>query len=429
MRYNQSGLRHVAEVPCAEEQEKLVTRAGTLALMGMGWLSALPVWAGPQVVVQTLDGTEHRGELTALTPDSVSLQTSAEPLTLPAEQLMNLSRLEAPDSDGDLGAAARLIDGSELRVEEVLLAEGSASLKSASGTEVTVSVRELADLRFSPLDAKIRASWSELRDRSARDDLLVIRKGDVLDYVAGTVGRVTPEAVTLLVRERELSAPRERVFGVVFASRSTSAGSKGVEVQSVAGDRYRAEQVALTGETLSFRTPSLGDVTLPLSELRGIDYGGGRLRSLADLPFDDSESRAVSQDSNPVWFVSLNAPAGSGGRAPLVIGKEEYRRGLWLHSGAVVRFRLNREFTRLRATAGFDITHITRMPRFDPRVRLVLSGDNRELYSQEFGWNDPPAEIDVDLSDVRDLIVRVESLGGHGGILEHFALGNAQLIQ
>lgn len=403
----------------------LVFRAALLTLCWTGLAIA-----GPQATLTLLDGTALTGELTALTDEGVSLQTEQGPQMVPADRLMQL-QMAGPSSNAPAEGqvALGLVDRSVLRGGQLESDGTNATLTATTLEKVSVPVREIANVRLAALDDKVSGSWQDLQTRNARDDLLVIRKGDVLDYVAGSVGKVTPEGVTILVKDRELTAPPDRVFGIVYAARSAPPPARRVAVRTADGDELQAESIALEKDRLQLTTASLGAVSLPVDRVRTLDYGGGRIRYLADLPFDESASKSPSAEFPVVWFVSRDAPAGTGGKAPLVIGTQEYRHGLWLHSGAVVRYRLNRDFTQLRAVAGFDLTHVTRMPRFQPRVRLVISGDGKELFSREFLWSDAPQPLEVDLSDVRELVIRIDPLGASSGILEHFALGDAQVIQ
>jgi hypothetical protein len=200
-------------------------------------------------------------------------------------------------------------------------------------------------------------------------------------------------------------------------------------VRTSAGDEIQSTSIRLQPGQLELATGPLATITVPLDNVESIDYAGGRIRDLADLPFDQAASKSPREDTPVVWFVSRNSPAGSGGKGVLTIGEKQFRRGLWLHSGAVLRFRLNREFTKLRGIAGFETTYVARMPRFDPHVKLIISGDGQDLYQREFAWNDASQPLDVNLTDVRELVIRVESAGARQGILEHFALGDAQVIK
>lgn len=386
--------------------------------------------AGQNVSVTLLDGSSRTGELKSLNADQIEVTTANGAETIAAGTLMQLDfPANTAEATPSTALSLNFADQSTLFTNSLESDGTNATLSISEGVTASVPVKQIADIRLAPVDDKIAARWEELRSRNARDDLLVIRKGDVLDYVAGSIGRITPTAVTMLVREKELSAPREKAFGLIFASRTPPKQMRRVAVRTRQGDAIQAETLQLEENSLQLTSASLGKLSFPLDKITSLDFGGGRIRLLADLPFDESASKDLNASNPVVWFVSRNAPSGSGGKAPLTIGTREFRKGLWMHSGAVVRFRLNRDYVRLTATAGFDLTHVTRMPRFNPRVRLVILGDGKELYSKEFLWNDPPEALDIDLKDVRELTVRVDTAGSGQGILEHFALGDAQVIQ
>ncbi len=385
--------------------------------------------AEQSITVTLLNGTSQSGELVALSPEQIQLRSESGPQAIAADTVMQVEfnrSTETPDDEKTIAITAG--DQSQFKATSLISDGTTATIESRSFGSLSIPVRQLNNIRLSVLDDKISTSWEDLRTRNTRDDLLVIRKQDVLDFASGSIGNITADAVTMLVRNKELSAPRDRIFGIIFASRSAPTGRK-ISVRTSSGDTLQADGVELKESGLQVQSASLGTIEIPLSLVSSINFGGGRLRFLADLPFDSSESKAPDAKSSIPWFVSKNSPAGSGGNGVLRIGQKEFKRGLWLHSGAVLRYRLNREYTRLRATAGFELTHVTRMPRFNPKVTLVVMGDGKELFKQEFVWNDPPQVLDLDLTDVRDLSVRIDSLGAANGILEHFALGDAQVLQ
>lgn len=418
--------------PTVEKEWELrlacVTAIWILVASGSLWLTASS-HAGIPANVTLLNGSPRSGELKSLTMDSVVLTTDIGEEQIAGESIM-VVELNSPARPGSGGQMEiRLADQSSIRVSTFESDGTTVSVSGGDLAEIRIPVRQVSDVRFEALDDKIQTRWDDLRSRNARDDLIVIRKGDVLDYVAGSISTVTPTAVTILVRDRELSAPREKIFGLVFASRSSPASIRRIAVRTIHDDVIQAESVQLSGQQWRLTSSSLGEVTLPQESVQSLDFGGGRIRYLADIPFDQSESKSPQENAPVVWFVSRNSPSGTGGRAPLLIGQQEYRKGLWMHSGASLRFRLNREYTQLRAMAGFDLTHVTRMPRFEPKVRLVILGDGKELYSREFLWSDNPVPLEINLTDVRELTIRVDSAGKGHGILEHFALGDAQVIQ
>ncbi|WP_437192190.1 NPCBM/NEW2 domain-containing protein [Planctomicrobium sp. SH527] len=391
---------------------------------------ASPVVAGPPATVTLLNGETVSGDLAGLTLDQVQLETEQGIQEIDAKSVM---QLELNASAVETGDAKFLTvtgnDQSQLQVTSMASDGTSATLESPAFGTMTMPLRQLGDILLGTLDAKVTGSWQDLRTRNSRDDLLVIRKGEVLDYVGGSIAKVSADSVTMLVRGRELSAPRDRVFGVVLATPAAVPAARRIAIRTISGDLIQAASLQLDGDVLKVKSASLGDVNVPVNRISNLDFGGGRIRFLTDLAFDASESKSPGPGDPVVWFVSKNSPAGSGGKSVLRIGQNEFKRGLWLHSGAVLRYRLNREYTRLRTTAGFELTHVTQMPRFEPKVRLVILGDGKELLSKEFAWDDAPVPVDLDIADVRDLSIQIDSLGASQGILEHFGLGDAQVIR
>src|SRR5690606_41650545 len=90
--------------------------------------------------------------------------------------------------------------------------------------------------------------------------------------------------------------------------------------------------------------------------------------------------------------------------APLKVGAEETitRRGLWLHSGVTVRYRINRDFRRLAGLVGMDHN-----VRGNKAVQLVIVGDGRTLLDRKIAWTDPPLPLDLAVEGIRDLEIRV----------------------
>ena len=394
------------------------------------WLLMAAI-SGAPVTATTLDGESLEGELLKLNAQQLVIEQGADNATVQIDQLMILQFTTAGSSPTVLDKAVRLVDQSVLGFDSLSASGEDATVSSATFGELTIPKSQITNIRWAGLDDKVSEAWEDLQTRNARDDLLVFRKGDVLDYVAGSVTRITGEGVTLSVQGRNLTAPLERVFGVIFANRKEQE-TPGLGLMRLAnGDQLKMQELTLDepGEVLSFATLGGVKLSIGIEQIREIDFGGGRIRFLADLPYDESGSVSPDPDFPVVWFTASNFPAGTGGRRPLTIGGETYQRGLWLHSGALVRLRLNRQFNEFRAIAGFDQTHVANMPRFDPRVKLVILGDGEELFSREFGWDDTPQKVNLDLSNVREMQIRVESLGAGKGILEHFALGDAQVIK
>ena len=53
----------------------------------------------------------------------------------------------------------------------------------------------------------------------------------------------------------------------------------------------------------------------------------------------------------------------------------------------------------------------------------------KTMESREVAWNDPPSALDLDVSGVRELEIRVEPPREIPGVLEHLVLGEARVVK
>ncbi len=101
----------------------------------------------------------------------------------------------------------------------------------------------------------------------------------------------------------------------------------------------------------------------------------------------------------------------------------QYERGIALHSRTVAVYRLSGPYRRFQAIAGID-------DRVRPRgnVRLIISGDGRELLAKTIAGTDAPLEIDVDLTGVRRLTIEVD-FGEDLDVADHLDLCEARIVK
>jgi hypothetical protein len=377
--------------------------------------------ADSPVTLTTLAGTSVSGEFQQLQTDQLILLEEGTPRTFPQADLLELRwnhpTVEVPDL-----AEVQLVDGSVLRGKITITADaGQLAGSPAAGT---YSRRNIKSIRWSPLDQKVATSWQDLTARQPKEDLVVVRKGDVLDFIAGAIGDVTESSIAIVTGSRELQAPRERVFGIIFADRPEP------RTKTLALLQLVLAAVSGKGDDWEVTLRSGTQLKLPTTALQKLDFGGGRIRLLADLPYSAEGSTSPDPLFPVVWFVSRNSPPGFGPEGkPLKIGKSEYQKGLWMCGNAVVRYRLNREFSRLQSIAGFELTEQANMPRFDPQVELIIEADGEVIHQQLYRWDTPPAQLDLDLRNARELVLKVVSRGAQPGILDFFALGDAKLLK
>ncbi|HVJ68044.1 MAG TPA: hypothetical protein VM510_08680, partial [Caulifigura sp.] len=156
------------------------------------------------------------GTLKSITRDNVELEVDGATNKVPLQELEQLRRQEPlEEPENPFLPVVTLQNGSVLGASSVKVSKRVAEVNTVFGT-LAFPIAEIRWLRLAAVDEKMDAAWAEVTARDTKNDLLVVRKGDALDFVAGVIGDITDKEVKLLVRDREVGVPRERVFGVVY---------------------------------------------------------------------------------------------------------------------------------------------------------------------------------------------------------------------
>lgn len=387
----------------------------TVALL-LTLVGALPVEA------TTLDGVAVEGELSSLSSQSATIQVDGNAEELPVANLHLLRLHEAPGSRQP-PMQVQLRDGSQIALEQVELSARSAMLTTKSLGPLELARTDLASLRLARLDSQVESAWNDLIQRESRDDVVVVRKGDALDHVEGVISGIDGEAVRLLLDGSPVPIPRDRVFGVVLAAADPK-GAKAVgRLDLSGGDRLAIASVVLENEAFAVQLAAGPRVVIAPEDLARIDFSLGKIAYLSDMePMNvvyPTEHELFLLD---VWKYRRGENSMS---HPLEVGHKTYERGLWIHSGTTLSYRLNKEYRRLRAVAGIaeGIGESCQ-----PTIGLVLRGDGKELLNVSITRGDDPRELDVDVADVRELQIEVTSTDPDG-ICEHLGLGDVRVIK
>lgn len=400
----------------------------SLALVAQGADPQEPDAAGSRpVTVELLDGTSVQGEgLTKLSAESVEVSTSSEPQTFAVRDLQAIRwapNSEREPSEGESSIEVQLQDGARFRAQEVNIRQRKVQVKSSFG-ELSLPLTGLRSVRLAAEDEKLSAAWADLQSREIRNDLLVVRKGDALDFVGGVVGELNDKECKFLVKDREFSRPRAGIFGLVFVAQRDGKTAPVGELQTTSGDRIVTDRLALADGQLSVRIGGQA-ASIPLSDLAAIDFTLGKVKFLADLPMEQTQFAESVLLTPSVFEVRKNHT--SSGQS-LRIGDREFTRGLWLHSGVAATFRLGREYRKFTAVMGLD-NNSPELPRAAPEVSVTISGDGKPLFEGQVLWSDEPKPLDLDVTGVRELEVRVTPGHTAPGTLEHLDLGDARVIK
>jgi hypothetical protein len=169
-----------------------------------------------------------------------------------------------------------------------------------------------------------------------------------------------------------------------------------------------------------------GTVTRPLDAVRRLDFSAGKLTYLSDL-------KPLSVQWTPFFDLGKQSPALAKFLGPrfdrgredevMRLDGKEYKKGISLTSRTEIVFKIPAQAKRFRALAGIDdgVANLG-------SVRLQITGDGRQLYSEKLTGKDPPAELDLDLAGVRRLAILVD-FGDDLDVGDYLNLCEARIVK
>jgi hypothetical protein len=418
------------------------TRLAAVQQGAIAFLTAICLAAsacgGAEVVL--MDGRTLEGEVRAWQDDRLDVASEGGTTALKAEEILQV-RFAPPRDEPPPKQTVELIDGSVLPVEVYTVVEGKATLKMASvAEEIVVDTQLIAAVHLQPPSPQIAAQWNEIRESEEAGDLIVIRKEEAVDHLAGRLGDVTETHVMFYVDGDEYPVEREKVDGLVYYHAQAEQFPDPLSVvHGRQGLRLALAAATLSGDVLAARTTSGVAFSLPAARVMSVDFSAGKLMYLGELSprsvettplvaFPASAS-VLSRLGGPIvdrGFFSptaeLRYPQHKEGR---ITGWQlkGHARSIGLRSKSRVVYSLPEGFRRLKAIAGIDGTLGGR-----GNVHLALYGDDRLLWEHAIDGGDAPTAIDLDVAGVRRLTIAVD-YGADGDAADRLYLCDARITK
>lgn len=376
--------------------------------------------AGPEVAVTRLDGAIAEGPLSSLSPEAVEI-AGEERIPLDDVQTITLADTTLRPLD-DAATAVTLADGSQFAAASVTK-DGDLAATLADDHAITAASRQVRAVRLKVLEEVVRTRWLELLGETRSDDLLVVRKGDTLDFIACVVGVLSDDAIAIRVGSRNVKVPRAKAFGLIFADAASPSRDAIARVRFADGSLFVASAFSLEDDVLTLTLPGVATGNTyrrPLADVHEFDFAQGRVVRLATLQPNARYERAsrIFSGTRPVRVNRnvLDLP-------PRLEGRTDPS-SVWMHSGTTATYPLPRGVIRLQARAGIDEIEGADLPAAP--VDVAVRGDGRPLWS---GAIEPGSVTawDLPLDGVCQLTIDVDGRTPDG-IREHLVLFGGRLI-
>ncbi|QGJ71912.1 Hypothetical protein PBC10988_36250 [Planctomycetales bacterium 10988] len=387
------------------------------------WLAMLVLTTTPSVDVITLQN-EFSGNVQQISADGIQLETDTDTQEIAWRDLLQLDfdRTARPPS---AGAEVRLTDETTLKSSSLSIADSVLSCQLADSLTAKVPVKGVRSILFGELNETLTPQWQSILQSKPTTDLLVIQKGETLDYLEGIIGKMDETTIEFTLEGDEIPVPKDRVFALVYFQNIAPSKPPTIlgYLQDTAGNQFTLAKVSWKPSTpdslLSLETIAGMRVSVPLETVV-------RIRGSVEYLSDFEPLNVKVEHPVPLPYTQWEPQRDRhfyGG--PLQIGETVYRKGLSLHSRTKIEYYLGGKYRKLLGFAGIDQAASDSLGN----VRLVIRGDNRILLEAELLVSDPqPVELDLNLAKVQRLEILVD-YGEGNDTGDHVCLGNLRLIK
>lgn len=379
------------------------------------------VWAlagqVPQVQVDTLKSGQTAGTLTQISATQVVIGDKPVPLSEVLE--IRFPPPEAAPAAIPHPIEAVLNDGSRLVATQVAASGQELKLTATAYGTVTARKNVVRSLRFTANETKFEEAWQKILDRDSKKDLIVVRKDDKLDFLAGVAGGIDDQFVKFLVDGEEVPVKRERVYGLIFPT-AAALGKPQAIIDLQGGVVLQAKQILGKEQGYQVVLASGVSLSVPVTQVRTIDFSLGKVRQLSQMK--PSEIQYV-----PFWDQIWEYRKDIGpGASPITLGGQPFEKGISIHSKTKLTYKLLGEYRRFQATMGIDDMADDSGTLGD--VKVTILGDGKPLFEGEVKGPDAPRKIDLDVAGVKDFQILVD-YGGDLDIADWLSLGDAKVIK
>ncbi len=330
-------------------------------------------------------------------------------------------------SAGSPPVLIELVDGSTLAAASYLADKSHARVRLVGGQDVELAGQDVKSVRFLEATEATSGPWARIVKEETESDILVVKKGESIDYHKGVLGSVSADAVEFQLDGERLPVKRAKVFGLVYRR---PPGREIPEPMGFAvdasGSTWAIRSIALAGEQLQWTTPLGTKVSRPATSVALLDFSRGKVVYLSDLKPESVEwVPYFSSGREPPTQVALFAPRSDRSleSGPLQLDRKRYAKGLAIHSRTTMVYRLPERYRRFSAVVGIDDA-----VRPQGNVRLVIRGDDRVLCAMAVAGTDPPRPVDLDVAGIRRLSILVD-FGDDFDVADHLDLCDARLVK
>lgn len=349
-----------------------------------------------------------KGELVAIDDKNIVFKSEDGLETRPLAGVLQLELQPAPALSTNY-VQVELTDGSVLncKPEGITFDGKQVQLTMLPAVSVRVPITALSFILKDAQDPKLRddPDWKLLLKNKKSQDLLVRWFQNRLNGIDGTFADGKGPAINFVPDGRNQGIPvdlnNKTVQGCIFVNKpDVSAPPTLCKLYDMSQNVLLVSKLELKegGSFFQVTTVAGAKIEYALDQVARLDYSRGKLTYLSDL--EPMVLQEPGEDVIERYRRDQNADGN-----PLQVGGQRFAKGLFVPAPTVLVYKINGDYNEFTAAIGVDET----VPG-NSHVRLVVSGDGKELFAGEFKRSDKRRDLKLIIKDVQELKIAVDSV-------------------
>lgn len=381
----------------------------------------------PEVEITPLQGKPINGNFISADKSNVKIDSQGKEISYKNEDLLSVDFLSSKRKRRPKGIHVLLVNQSKLICQDISTTGFNSKLESIAIGTLSPKLNQIRSIRFGRLDQALNAQWSNLLSRKIRDDMLIIKKENGLDFLTGVVGDINEKTIQFLIDDSTIPVKRTKVFGIIYKRDTPTTQKRSLQFEFTTGEVLAANSFQFndTGFVINH---AFGNSPGILAEtISSIDLSAGRLKHLSQLePANIQYSPCISTPNNNEFDIVFEYRKNENMYGnPIQLGNRTFARGICVHSDTTLTYRLANEFKRFQAVVGIDAS----AGNSYGNVSLKILGDGVPLYEGNFKGTEPEKQLDLDVSKFRMLEIHVGCGTDGWDIGDNLNFGDARLLK
>ncbi len=362
---------------------------------------------GMSVDLTANTGATQSGELVSVTETGIKIRQSEQTISIDNTELMSME-FKSVESRSAPSIRVFLVSGSQLVVDEVQIDGDEILIEPRRQASLRLPVKQVNAIRFRRPSAATDPVWLGMLETPSRGDRMVIRRSnDRLDPTDGIVNGIVDSKLIFDLDGDEISAPIDRLEGVIFGVTEQDGKSSGVMVTDAYGSTWAADalipiRLDQPAADLGVRLRMSNDVvhTIPIDLVQSVRWSSGLMMLAdakpADLKVHPEFAIDWKNNASEKWFGPQQAKANN-------THASQPNHDLLFYGGTVVEYRVEKGFRLLTGSV-----------RRADEIKNASSVTVRIKLDDELMWeNDLPNAdrlgFELELGEARRVKIEIDS--------------------